>query len=225
MCFFIERKNNMKKFKTFLLISSIMVSLTNCNNKQYTTFKEYTEIVKNASETERNIFIFTATNCAHCQKIIPYIDKYIKNNDDENLNIYKLNVDYWVLPNDQYKFKDETMGYLSGNSENDCIKQLDNRIAKYVSRLGIIPSDEGEIAISSSQKYTYTVTPLILFYEGNIEVKIVNNVSKNLQTDEDGKIVYDSLVELLSFPEEKSVWNREFDLTPYVYEIKTTPEK
>lgn len=212
----------MKKSITFLLISSIMISLTSCNKPQYTSFKEYTEIVTNASETQRNIFVFTATNCGYCQKVLPYIEQYKQEITDANLNLYILNVDHWVFTNDEYRFKDETMGYLTGNSENDCIKRLDNRIALYVSRLGIIPSNEGLIAVSSSTKYTYTVTPLILFYEGNIEVKIVNNVIKNLKEDESGKIKYDSFIELMKYPEEKPVWNNEFNLTPYVKETKTT---
>ena len=106
----------MKKLNTFLLISSIMVSLTGCNNRDYTSFKEYTDIVNNASETQRNIFVFTGTNCAHCQKVLPYIDKYIQENEDPNLGIYILSIDYWTLPNDTHIFKDETMGYLTGNS-------------------------------------------------------------------------------------------------------------
>ena len=191
----------MKKIRTFLLISSIMVSLTGCGKNNFTSFKEYTEIVTSASETQRNIFVFTSTNCAHCQQFLPYLNRYIEENENPNLGIYKLSVDYWALPNDNFRFKDDTMGYLTGNSENDCIKKLDNRIALYVSRLGIIPSNEGLIAASSSQKYTYTVTPLILFYEGNIEVKIVNNVVKNLKVDENEEIIYESLVELLKFPE------------------------
>lgn len=215
----------MKKINTFFLISSIMLSLASCGKQSYTSFKEYTDIVTSASETQRNIFVFTSTNCAHCQKVIPYIDRYIEENQDPNLGIYKLSVDYKVMPNDDFKFMDDSMGYLTGDSDNDCIKKLDNRIALYVSRLGIIPSNEGLIAASSSVKYTYTVTPLILFYEGNIEVKIVNNVVKNLKVDENDKIIYESLVELLKFPEEKPVWNNEFNLTPYVKENKTTPEK
>lgn len=215
----------MKKINTFFLISSIMLSLAGCGKQSYTSFKEYTDIVTSASETQRNIFVFTSTNCAHCQKVIPYIDRYIEENQDPNLGIYKLSVDYKVMPNDDFKFMDDSMGYLTGDSDNDCIKKLDNRIALYVSRLGIIPSNEGLIAASSSVKYTYTVTPLILFYEGNIEVKIVNNVVKNLKVDENDKIIYESLVELLKFPEEKPVWNNEFNLTPYVKENKTTPEK
>lgn len=213
----------MKKLKLFLLISSIMLSLTGCGKQKYTTFKEYTDIVSNASETQRNIFVFTSTNCAHCQKVLPYINRYIEENEDTNLGIYILNVDYWVLPNDQFKFKDETMGYLSGESADDCIKRLDNRISLYVTTLGIIPSSDGLIVASSSVRYTYTVTPLILFYEGNKEVKIINNVVKNLKVDEEEKIIYESLVELMEFPEEKPLWNNEFNLTPYVKENKTTP--
>lgn len=214
----------MKKILSFLLISSVMVSLASCGKSNYTSFKEYTDIVTNAAENERNIFVFTSTNCAHCQKIMPYIDKYIEEQSYATLGVYKLSVDYKVFTNGDYQFKDKTMGYLTGKSENDCIKRLDNRIALYVSRLGIIPNSEGLIAASSSQKYTYTVTPLILFYEGNIEVKIVNNVVKNLQVDDNDEIIYESLVELLKFPEEKPVWNNEFNLTPYVKETKTTPE-
>ena len=55
-----------------------MISLTGCGKEDYTSFKEYTDIVTNASETQRNIFVFTSASCAHCQKVLPYINRYIE---------------------------------------------------------------------------------------------------------------------------------------------------
>ena len=211
----------MKKQLSLLLMSSLI--LTGCDSmKDYTSFKEYTEIVKNAKQNQKDIFFFTASNCSSCQAIAPLLEKFISQSENEDYNVYVLSVDYKIKLDGTTVFKDETMGYLTGNSENDCIKRLDNRIALYVSRLGIIPSNEGLISISSSTKYSYTVTPLILFYQGNIEVKIINNVVKNIKQDDSGKLQYDSFLELMEYPEEKPVWNNEFNLTPYVKETKTT---
>ena len=77
-----------------------MFSLTSCNKPEYTSFKEYTEIVTNASETQRNIFVFTATNCGFCQKVLPFIEQYKNENTDPNLNVHILSVDHWVYTND-----------------------------------------------------------------------------------------------------------------------------
>ena len=104
------------------------------------------------------------------------------------------------------------MGYLTGNSEDDGLKSLDNRIAKYVEATQV---DSKLVASVSSGKYTYILTPLVLWYESGMEVKVVNSVESQLEVDDKGNITYESFVEFLSFPEEKPNWNEEFNLTSF----------
>jgi hypothetical protein len=61
----------------------------------------------------------------------------------------------------------------------------------------------------------YILTPLVLWYESGVEVKIVNSVEPQLKTDDKGNITYESFIEFLAFPEEKPNWNEEFNLTSY----------
>ena len=56
------------------------------------------------------------------------------------------------------------------------------------------------------------VSPIYLY-------SVITNYIENYN-----KLIYDSLVELLSFPESKPNWNKEFNLTPYVNDKKTTLE-
>lgn len=205
----------MKRYLATILLISSLLSLTNCSVEEYISFQEYTEIVKSASENQRDIFVFSSSKCAHCKKIQPLLDKYIASITDENLHIYQLSVDYKAVSNDQYAFKDKTMGYLTGNSIDDCIKRLDSRIALYVTATAYIPSSTGLITTVASTRYSYCATPLILWYEGGLEVKISNNVTKNLQVDENDKIIYDSFVEFMEYPTTSKKWNIPFNLTYY----------
>jgi hypothetical protein len=59
------------------------------------------------------------------------------------------------------------------------------------------------------------MTPLIIWYEGNIEVKISNNVIKNLTIDDSNNVDYESFVKFMEYPEVKPSWNIAFDLNPY----------
>ena len=62
---------------------------------------------------------------------------------------------------------------------------------------------------------SYILTPLVLWYESGMEVKVVNSVESQLEVDDKGNITYESFVEFLSFPEEKPNWNEEFNLTSF----------
>ncbi|MCI5744816.1 MAG: hypothetical protein MR270_00835 [Erysipelotrichaceae bacterium] len=202
--------------KKIAMISILLLPLVSCaTNDNVISFEEYVQIVTNASCEQKNIFVFESSSCPHCKKIKPLINEYMKSNED--VNIYMLSVDYKYSISMNYVYDDKTMGYLSGDSSNDCIKRLDNRIAKYVSETKIIPSTEDIIFDGSvySNYYIYTFTPLILWYEGNIEVKIANNVEKMLEQNDDGKIIYSSFESFMAFPNEKPSWNQPFDLTSY----------
>lgn len=202
----------MKHKKSFLL-TLLSLLLIGCQNNNYISYKEYIDIVKSQEQDQKDIFIFTSSACSHCQKIKPLINKVIDNQEEFDFKVYELTVDQkTTLSNKRIPFSDKTMGYLTGNSEDDGLKALDNRIAKYVKATN---ADSQLIASVSSGKYSYILTPLVIWYESGIEVKIVNSVEPQLKSDDKGNITYESFVEFLTFPEDKPNWNEEFDLTSY----------
>ena len=70
------------KIKAFpIILSSLLLSSCASNLNPYEiSFKEYTEIVKNACEGQQDIFIFSSSNCHNCQALTLSIEKYIANN-------------------------------------------------------------------------------------------------------------------------------------------------
>lgn len=207
------------KRKCLLIVALLTSFLTSCEEKkEYTTFQEYVDIVKTATKDQKDIFIFTSSSCFHCQKIESSIERYITENADEKLNIYELSVDYRTKLNGENVFMDSTMGYFTGNSENDCLKRLDNRITKYLVHHGITTDNEYIISSAVGGYYSYILTPLIIWYQGGMEVKITNNVSKNLEYDNNKNIIYDSFVEMMKFPENPVVWGEAFNISYYIEE-------
>ena len=185
------------------------------------SYKDYVEIVTNATEDDKNIFIFTTGNCPHCQKISPYIDRYYNNDIDDDTKIYKLSLEYKKTNNEYFQYVDTTMGYCSG-ADDDCIKILDERIGSYLFETNNL-NDEGIITdYDENHYYSYIMTPLFIFYSGKQEVKIINAAEKLLETDENNnKIKYDSFKEMMSYPESNPNWNQAFDLIPYNRAEKT----
>lgn len=213
-------KNKLKK----LLIAPLLFSLIggcDANNvdgeKVYTTFQEYVEIINSANENDKNVFVLTSSSCPTCQAIQPLLNKYIHENNDENLNIYELSVDSKVMLNGERVFKDKTMGNLSGKSEDDCIKRLDNRITLYAEANKNDYTINNELdEVEASKYYLYTATPLMLFYQGKIEVRIINNVHGLLERNKNNEYTYDSFEKLMTYPTENNTnWTKEFDLTYY----------
>lgn len=204
----------MKKQLSIVLLASLLLSGCDSLN-DYTSFKEYTEIVKNATEGQKDIFFFTASNCSSCQALAPLLKKFIAQSENKDYNVYVLSVDYKIKLDGTTIFQDKTMGYISGNVENDCIKALDNRISKYVDAvvkdvpIYLFKGDE------NASNYSYVYTPLILWYDSGLEVKVANQVVKSLPYDEKGNPKYDAFVEFMKFPEQNPAWYTPFDLDYY----------
>ena len=188
-----------------------MISISSCQTTtEKITFEQYVEIVNQQQENDKDIFIFTASSCSHCQRIKPLIDNYVAKNPESDFNIYELSVDYTRTLSNKFVYTDETMGQLTGDSSNDCLKALDNRIVKYVEE-----TQTQLVSMAGLGNYMYVCTPLMIWYENGIEVRVENAVESKLKKDEHGNIVLESFVEFLKFPEEKPNWNAPFDLTPY----------
>ena len=95
-------KSIFMKKKALLGLSLLILSAgctTNKNSiyeKQIDTisYKDFVEIVLNANQDDKNIFVFTTGNCPHCQKLSPLLDRYYNNDIDDSTKIYKLSLEY-----------------------------------------------------------------------------------------------------------------------------------
>ena len=200
----------MKKTLPLLLLTSLI--LASCNSThEYISYKEYIEMVKNSSEDQKDIFVITASTCGTCQEIVPLIEKYKTTIEDEKLNIHLLTVDRKTnAVNGLYPFKDETMGYLSGDAANDCLKQLDNRIIEFT----LANPNYPYLTRMLEGNYSYVSTPLAIFYENGIEVKFLNTYTSVLEISDKNER-YEQFVSLMQYPETNPTWNKQFDLSYY----------
>ena len=112
--------------------------------------------------------------------------------------------------NGLYPFKDETMGYLSGDAANDCLKQLDNRIIEFV----LANPNYPYLTRMLEGNYSYVSTPLAIFYENGIEVKFLNTYTSVLELSDKNER-YEQFVSLMQYPETNPTWNKQFDLSYY----------
>lgn len=198
----------MKKYLTYLLVTSFV--LCGCNNKNdFITYKEYVDIESSAIEGQKDIFVFTAENCPHCKKIEKSLDKYIKDNKD--INIYRLSLDTKSNAIGRTIFKDNTMGAVTGDISDDNIKKLDNRIEEYLKETKEYLGFDSKMYKASTGYYSYVMTPLIIFYDSGIEVNIINNVESQLEY-QNNKVVYESFVKMMEYPETYPNWSKPFDL-------------
>ncbi len=188
----------MKKKIIIILLFCISNLITSCNNESYTSFKEFIDIVKSQNSTTQDIFVFKSSTCSNCKKIQPYLDRYIKENDNKNLNIHTINLDV----NSNGSFTDNTLGSFTGNTSDDGLSRLDNRINSIVYDNNIIAGDNELINTYPyvSSKYIYIFTPLIIWYQNGVEYKISNNVLNNLNTTDDD-VFYSSFKEFMEFPQ------------------------
>ena len=51
-----------------------------------------------------------------------------------------------------------------------------------------------------------------------MEVKIINNVSKNLEYDESKNVIYNSFVKMMEYPENPVLWGETFNISYYIEE-------
>lgn len=185
-----------KKIIIIPLLFCITNLVTACNNENYTSFKEYVDIV-NKQTTTQDIFVFKSSTCSNCKKIQPYLNRYIKENTNENLNIYTINLDV----NSNNSFADNTLGYFTGNISDDGLARLDKRINSIVYNNNVKIGDNELINTYPyvSSKYIYIFTPLIIWYQNGKEYKISNNVLSSLNTIDD-EAFYNSFKEFMEFP-------------------------
>ena len=185
-------------------ISSAWASITSTNKMTKISYDEYLELVYDSKEngTDDNkdqfIVVFTRDGCTACEAIRPHLNKYISAN--KSVKIY--NVDL-TLKSDGETFKDNTIGKIED------LYDLDDRIKEYAESgndVGIEPYTPDQIADGTSPYY-YIQTPLIMWYENGIEVKI--NIGKSFGDNE-----YVAFKEYISFPEEddQANWDVAFDL-------------
>lgn len=202
----------MNKIKYVFLTILFPLSLTSCfNNTDYITYKEYIDIVKTSVANQKDIFIFTSSTCNQCKKIESFIKDY--KNNIKDINVYELSVDYKSNLNGTISFKDKTMGYLTGDSSNDGIKQLDNRLSIFVNETN--SNNSSSIIQQVTGNYIYMCTPLILFYDSGMEVQLINNVDSLLLKDSNGNYTYESFKEMMTYPDKYPSWNKVFDLISF----------
>ena len=77
--------------------------------------------------------------------------------------------------NDEHTFV--ILAYKESKYLEDCIKSVTNQSVK--SNVVIATTTDNDYIISSAVGgyYSYILTPLIIWYQGGMEVKIINNVS------------------------------------------------
>lgn len=202
-------KQNKKHFCAFFtimkkkyLILSILL-LTSCSSSTKLTskniktinYKTFVDSIYNMQENEKIIAIFTQTSCSHCHAMYPYINKYLDNYTDCSITFYNISLDA-----KNGKFIDEYLGNVDG-SENDFAKKLDIRLQQWANRV-----NQDDLSYLGEETYSYLSTPLILWYDNKIEVK-VSNKFQEIVSD------YSSFLSFIQFPEKYPTFNVEFNLT------------
>ena len=82
-------------------IGSIVSCIGDKNSMTEITFKEYTEMEEEAAQKGTDddpiefIVVFTQDDCSHCAAIKPYINHYIKRNDD--VKMYNVDVTFMTF--------------------------------------------------------------------------------------------------------------------------------
>lgn len=218
--------------KKKLFILPLIVLLTGCTTNKESiypkkistiSYQEFVNIVNDANEDDTNIFFFTVSSCPYCQILSPVLDRYYNNDADDSLHIYKLSLDYSTTSTDRYQYNDKTMGYFSGQ-DDDCIKILDERIGEFLYETGGLNDEHINVNMetNSSYPYNYIYTPLLVFYKGNYENKVVNSIASLV--DEKNKVNYNDFKEMISYNNEV-VWEKAFNLIAYNKAEKTARGK
>ena len=182
--------------KKYLLLPLLSICLLGCSQTDTINFKTYTETVKN--DDGNFIVLISQPTCYYCNLARPYIDNYLKNNKD--IKMYEISVE---LKNGNYK--DNTMGNYKG--ENDLLKQLDDRIVEYRT----VNNIEDDITITEDYYFKVLYTPLFIWYENNIEIKINNNFYETVK-DENGNISDEAFASFMEFEHQNKNFDKTFDI-------------
>ena len=199
----------MKKIYIPIIASLLLISCQKQEEEktiiETISFKQYVELVNNQVLDRKDLFIFTSSTCFHCAKVLPLVEKYVlENNSYINIHLLSLDVSYDISKGNY--FNDETMGLFTGNSKEDAIKGLDNRITKMIVENHISEGVQEMI----EGKYSYVSTPLFIWYESNIEIKLSNAIESLIE--ENDSLSYSKLVEIIEDFEPRYDWNDPFDL-------------
>lgn len=195
-CAFFTIMKNKYLFLSVLLLTSCSSSteLTS-KNIQTINYKTFVDSIYNMQENEKIIAIFTQTSCSHCHAMYPYLNKYLNNYTDSSITFYNISLD-----TKNGKFVDEYLGNVDG-SENDFAKKLDIRLQQWANRV-----NQDDLSYLGEGTYSYLSTPLILWYDNKIEVKVSNRFQEIVND-------YSSFESFMQFPEEYPTFNVEFNLT------------
>ena len=85
----------------------------------------------------------------HSSECITSIEK------DMIINSFRKSAKYVYAINGENVFMDKTMGYFTGDSTNDCLKRLDNRITRYIAHHGTEFEDEYMTSTAVGGYYLY----------------------------------------------------------------------
>ena len=187
------------KYKYFILS---LIFITSCSSTSKITsakiktinYKEFVDSIYNMQEGDKIITIFTQSSCSQCQKMYPYLNKYLDNNSLDGITFYNVSLD-----TKNGAFVDSYLG-VSDGSENDYAKKLDIRLQQWSNRVSNLD------LLYMGDTYSYLSTPLFIWYENKIEVKVSNKFEEYVDD-------YDSFVTFMEFQSENANFNVEFNLT------------
>ena len=185
------------------------------------TYSEYVEMVKTQDENEDFVVIFTDKECEICADLYDCVNVFLKSDEYKNGEFKIYNVDLSTkkakakINGEKYvQYKDSSLGLLASPTESkesildqDYLRQLDERIANFVSSFG----DEtySGLTAATNDSYTYITTPTIIWYQNGLETRITNSWSfnKKSSSSEVRKFFFD-------FEEDKAdAWVDTFDLS------------
>ena len=196
----------MKKIYICLLFPLL---LTSCGKSQSIlekmTYKNFVATVKNQQENQKDLFVFTSSTCFHCKKITPLLERYVTENE-KPISIHTLSLDI-SKKSGKTVFDDSSMGSYSGNSADDAIKQLDNRLFKMIVSNNI---SQGVEQLSVGH-YAYISTPLFIWYENGLEKKVMNSIEDEIK-DNDDSLSYDKLLKIIEDFDTNYNWTETFNL-------------
>ena len=188
-------------------------SISTNSNMKTIKYSEYVEKVRDSGEDDKYVFVFTQDDCDHCKSFYPVMNNYMKKyKDNTDFEIYSINLTT-KTKGDEVIYKDSTAGKVTGETDNDMVKQLDERINDFK----VYSNYTNDLTSVDSKQYNYVATPLVVWYVGGMEVRISNNFDGSVSSDANGDKALTSFKTWIELFEQSSFqapdgWNQEFDL-------------